>query len=338
MPSNLNLTRWDCQSCHLEDAKIAFGGKLPAMPNDSRKTPAARAEEGTAKPTDIPPEISQLIEGHSVRIDPDRYFSKRLRAALPLIQHRLKESVPNTFTLEPELFNELISDLRLALEKQKSDDTSFRPSDWISFVLGYIATGREVSQTQFYYNYMDTEGYWDHISLPSSLIDTPTSGSDQQDSNRVSLNVAYGSDSFPDEAYALEITIEGEPLRPLFDLAGLKMTPADRRTLQRQAKAIWSFLNDKISSRLGIRRVGAGRNVTNQGHLAAFAHDHIGDSWARVAQQLCKDEGCKNAKKHSASCRERYRKLAALYWKREAAKYAAMARERHNPQGPEERN
>jgi len=80
------------------------------MPKDSRKRDAVKAEESTPKEAAIPPEIAQLIETErrSVRIDPERYFSRRFKAALPLIQHRLSESSPNTFTLEPKLFEEFI--------------------------------------------------------------------------------------------------------------------------------------------------------------------------------------------------------------------------------------
>lgn len=293
---------------------MAFGGTLPAMSKDSREKATPKTEDGTTKLPGIPPEIGQLIRGRSVRIDPKRYFSKKFRAALPLIQHRLKESSPNTFTLESELFEDFVSSLRRVLETKADLFADFKASDWTSFVLLALAGGGEPEE----FDYPDPEGYWEHISLPSSLIApgnrpeaTPPSGSDQQDSNKVSLN-------------------EG----------GLKITPAEKRALERRAKAIWSFLSDKISSRLGIARLEPGRSLTHQGELAAFAHDHRGYTWAELARELCKDQACKDARgnwKHSPWCRERYRKLAALYWKRETAKYAAMARERQTPQAPQTR-
>ena len=89
------------------------------MPKDSRKRTAAKIDEGKATPTDIPPEIAQLIETarRSVRIDPKRYFSKMFMTVLahPVIQHRLKESAPNTFTLEPKLFEDFLYRLRYFL-------------------------------------------------------------------------------------------------------------------------------------------------------------------------------------------------------------------------------
>jgi hypothetical protein len=317
---------------------MAFGGTLPAMPKDSPKRVAVKAEDATVKRPDIPPEIAQLIDERSVRIDPDRYFSKELRAKLPLIQHRLKESSRNTFTVEPELFEDFISALRQVLEKKGDPGyADFKPSDWISWVLGIVATNKEMDESPFD---DPPEGYWEPISLPSNLTapgDRPEStakpGSTQPDSNTVSLNVAFNYAA--DWSVSIEISIAGEPLSTFLDLeTGGEMTPTERRALQRRAKAIWNLLSDKISSRLGIQQLQRGRSLTNRGKMAAMLHDHFGYSWAKLAQGLCKDEACKDEKghwKHSHWCRERYRKLAALYWKREAAKYAAMARDRKTP-------
>ena len=320
---------------------MAFGGTLPAMSKDSREKATPKTEDATAKHPNLPPEIAQLIEieGRSVRIDPRRYLSKTFRAALPLIQYRLEESSPNTFTLEPKLFEDFVSSLRLVLEKKF--DPPFKPSDCISFVLLSLASGRDVNQSQFDGG-IDPEGYWEKLALPPNLIapgGQPTSSdSKARNSNKVSLNVAFGSNFFPDEAFALQITMEGEPLRPFYDLeAGLKMTPAEKRALERRAKAIWKLLSDKISSRLGIARIEPGRSLTNQGQLAAFLRGHQGYTWPRVARELCKNEGCKDEKghwSHSHSCQERYRKLAALYWKREAARYADLAQSRQTPTSP----
>jgi len=315
------------------------------MPKDSRGRPG-ETEDATAKQSDIPPEIAQLIEieGRSVRIDPRRYFSKMFRAVLPLIQHRLKESAPNTFTLKPRLFEDFLYRLRYFLE-ERADPTyaRFEPSDWVAFALVSLPICRGLSQSGYdidrkHYRELiaiHSEGHWEHISLPTSLIGTPTSGSGQQDSNRVSLNVVFSDPLEPDK-FVLEIDIVGEPLRPFFELeAILKMTPAEKRELQRRAKAIWSVLNERISSRLGTQPLQAGRLLTDQGASSALLHDHFGYSWTKVAQELCKDQLCKDEKghwKHSHWCRERYRKLAALHWKREANKYAAMARESQTPQ------
>lgn len=96
--------------------------------------------------------------------------------------------------------------------------------------------------------------------------------------------------------------MEGEPLPPVFDLeAGRKMTPAEKRALQRQAKAIWILLSDKISSRLGIARLEPGRSLTNQGELAAFLQDHCGYTWPRVARELCKNEGSRSQPRQAAA-------------------------------------
>ena len=326
---------------YLNDPIMAFGGTLPAMSKDSREKATPKTEDGTAKLPGIPPEIGQLIEieGRSVRIDPRRYFSKMFRAVLPLIQHRLKESAPNTFTLEPKLFEDFLYRLRYLLEERA--DPLFEPSDWVAFALVSLPVGRELSQSGYeidrkHYRELyaiHSEGHWEHISLPSSLIGTPTSGSNQQDSNRVSLNVVFSDPLDPDK-FVLEIDIVGEPLRPFFDLEAI-LTPAEKRELQRRAKAIWSVLSERISSRLGTQRLQAGRSLTDQGASSALLHDQYGYSWTKVAQELCKDQGCKDEKghwKHSHWCRERFRKLAALHWKREAKKYAAMARERQTPQ------
>ena len=158
------------------------------MQKGSRRGVAIKSEAPTAKEPDIPPEIAQFIKEQSVRIDPDRFFSKELRAKLPLIEQRLKESPPNTFTLEPKLFEDFISSLRLLLKNEHPVHSLLKPSDWIPFVLVALATGTEVRSP--FDVYFDREGYWEHISLPSSLIApgnrpgaTP-SGSDQQDSSR----------------------------------------------------------------------------------------------------------------------------------------------------------
>lgn len=306
------------------------------MSKDSRENVTPKTEDGTSKLPDIPPEIAQFINGQSVRIDPKRYFAKTFIAALPLIQDRLKESPANTFTLEPKLFEEFISILRRSLGKPDTAYASFKPSDWIAFSLLPIATGTNVDQSSWE-DFIDRESIWEDLALPPEL-NAPAmhqgSNSEERNSNTVSLNVEYSGGEY--EPLCLQISVVGDAVRSFLELeAGRKLPSAEKRALECRAKAIWDVLSDKISSRLGIRQLQRGRSLTNQGQVAAFAHDHVGYSWVKVAQALCKDEVCKQKNghwNHSHWCRERYRKLAALYWKREAAKYAAMARKHQPPQ------
>jgi hypothetical protein len=315
----------------LNDLSASFGGKLLAMPKDFRsRVTVKKKEDATASKSALPPEIAQLIEGYSVCIDPKRYFSKTFRATLPLIQHRLEKSSRDTFTLKPELFEKFMSRLRLFLEKKT--DPAFKPSDCVSFVLVSLATGMDVNQPQFD-SYIDPEGYWETLPLPDDLIAPaghPTSSkSEGRNSNTVSLNVALVTDE--DDVDSLEISISGEPLRAFFDLeAGRKMAPAEKRALQRRAKAIWKLLSNKISSRLGIEKSRAGRPLTDIPKIAAFLRDHCDYTLLQIAQLVCTDKQCKVGGKHTVECRDRLRNAANLHWKHEKQKYEELARAAQN--------
>jgi hypothetical protein len=306
---------------------MAFGGTLPAMSKDSREKATPKTEDGTAKLPGIPPEIAQLIRGRSVRIDPKRYFSKKFRAALPLIQHRLKESEssPNTFTLEPKLFEEFMSRLRLALEKVTAD-AQFKPSDWISLVLSSISTGTDVNRSSPD-DYIDRESVWEDFALPPELnppAAQQSSSSEEHNSNTVSLNVAYAGGEY--EALSLQISIVGEPVRAFLELeAGRKLPAREKQALQRRAKTIWDVLSEKIVSRLGIKQLPAGRPITNTPQLAAFLRDHDGYTPLQMAKVLCREKQCKDLGRHTAECRDRLRKAADQHWKNEEKKYEELA-------------
>jgi hypothetical protein len=295
------------------------------MQKGSRRKAAVKPKGATTKETAMPPEIAQLIEGQSVRIDPKRFLSKWLRASLPLIEHRFEESPDNTFTLEPTLFEEFISSLRRLLEK-KTAFAEFEPSDWIAFALLTIPTGADVNQSSWE-DYIDRESVSEDCALPPELSPPTTqqsSSSEKHNSNSVSLNVAYAGGEY--EPLSLQISIVGEPVRTFLKLeAGDKLPTAEKRELQRRAKAIWDVLSEKIASRLDIKELPAGRPITNTPQLAAFLRDHYGYTPFQMAQVLCQEKQCKDLGRHTAECRDRLRKAADQHWKNEVKKYKELA-------------
>jgi hypothetical protein len=306
----------------------AFGGKLPAMQKGFRRKAAVKSEGATTKEAAMPPEIAQLIKGRAVRIDPDRYFSKELRAKLPLIHNRLTESAPNTFTLEPKLFEDFLNVLRSRLEK-KADQTyaQFRPSDWISLVLSSIATGMYVNRSSPDH-FIDRESVSEEFALPpelNPLAPQQSSSSEEHNSHTVSLNVSYTGGE--DEPLSLRISIDGEPVRTFLELEAVSERPTrEKQALQRRAKKIWDVLSEKIASRLGVMELPAGRPITDTPQLAAFLRDHYGYTPLQMAQKLCSRKQCKDLGRHTADCRDRLRKAADQHWKNEKKKYTELAR------------
>jgi hypothetical protein len=227
--------------------------------------------------------------------------------------------------LEPKLFEELMSGLRLALEKITAD-AQLKPSDWISLVLSSIATGTDVNRSSPD-DYIDRESVWQDFALPPELnppAAQQSSSSEEHNSNTVSLNVAYAGGEY--EALSLQISIVGEPVRTFLELeAGRKLPAREKQALQRRAKTIWDVVSEKIASRLGIKQLPAGRPISNTPQRAAFLRDHYGYKPLQMAQVLCREKQCRDLGRHTAECRDRLRKAADQHWKSEEKKYEELA-------------
>lgn len=280
------------------------------------KRPTARVEDASAKMPGIPPEIAQLIEGHSVRIEPKRYFAKLWMTRLPLVQDQAKQSGRDTFILEPELFERFVSRLLDALHSEPLY-SNLRPSDWICVALIDVAGPDHIDEWSF-------EDDWQTIHLPTDL-ETPPSLGKTANPNTLSLNVAFRPDPYDPDSPSLEISVIGEAVRIFSELRNVRnRTPSEKRELHRRASKFWGFLSERISAQLGIEGL-RGRPIAS-GHLWAFLRDHQGRTWHEIARKFCTDQACKNQGQHGHACQERFRKAAELFWKRERNEYVDLAR------------
>jgi hypothetical protein len=142
------------------------------------------------------------------------------------------------------------------------------------------------------------------------------------DSGSVAIRVELQSDD--DNVPALLISLRGEPLLILENLWQIDRDSPQKREFQRRAQRLWRFLAQAMATHLGIERSDRGRPRSNEGHLAAYLHDHNGLSWQQVAQRRCRQKHA-----HGPLCRDNYRKLADQYWKRERKRYSALAQGAH---------
>jgi hypothetical protein len=272
-------------------------------PRIASKQSAAIAE----KEPDFPPEISALIVGRTVHLsEPERFLAQEWKLQMLLGPKGVTEVRPDLFELEPSLFASFLTNLRANLTSNHRARDHFRASDWIAFAL--IATaGRnvEVQQLEEGFTFYDDDSWT--AKLPESA-----------GGSTVEVNLVFRPGPDVDEA-ELVIELGGTKLlEALWDLGLTDKHSPKGRLLRKQAQVMWRFVTQEIAARLGIEGPGRGRPRA-QDH-AAWLHDHFGLSWQGVAKLLCPENH-----KHGIGCRDKYRKQAKLYWKRERQKYEAMA-------------
>jgi len=280
-----------------------------------------RVEPSLRKGQEIPKEIRQLVKGKIVHIsEPGRFFPRKWRAMLPLVQDHVKQS-GNTFELQPKLLRSFGESLRyfVALKQHLPQYGDYRPSDLVADalcsaaedILGY-PQGLHALPLHLHAPFEDV------IQLPDKGADPPrTSGLSQDQEIRLRIEYPYREGSNVPE---LAISLAGKPISALFAFRNIEDDGPEKKAAQIEARRIWETVVKRLTVRLGVKRPNRGKPGKDLGFHAAWFHDHVGCSWAKIAKAECTKQH-----EHKESCGRNFRKLAQQFYLKQEKEYLKIA-------------
>ena len=107
----------------------------------------------------------------------------------------------------------------------------------------------------------------------------------------------------------LSVKIEGAPVCLLMKAYGRNKGQATNKQ-DSDAETLWNALQHWLAVALGFKKSTGGAPPLGKGRRAAWSHDHLGDSWTKVARRLDHTE------RPSKEAAENYRKQAKQFWRR----------------------
>jgi len=108
---------------------------------------------------------------------------------------------------------------------------------------------------------------------------------------------------------ALSVKIEGAPVCFLMKAYGRNKVDATN-TQESDAETLWKALQHWLAVALGFKKPTGGAPALGKGPKAAWLHEHLGETWTRVAQRL------DHTQNPSREVVENYRKQAEQFWAR----------------------
>lgn len=258
-------------------------------------------------------DIKQLIDGRTVRIsEPKRFFALKWKAMLPLVSDQVKE-INNTFKLQPSLFQKFTESLELLLKLRKQlreQYADYTPSDLVADALCSAAV--DIS------DYPQGVHAWP-LRMPfQELIRFQDKGGEIS----VRIEPLYRDG---DSAPALIISVAGEPISALLNFNLMDDDSPEKQDAQIEAREIWDTIIQRLSLRIGVKRPNRGKPGKDFGFYAAWFHDHVGWSWAKIAKAECKKQH-----EHKESCERNFRKLAQQFYLKQEKEYLKIASAREN--------
>lgn len=257
------------------------------------------------KDKEIPADIGELIVGRTVRVsEPKRFFARKWKAMLPLVSDQVKET-GNTFELQPKLFHSFMESLTLVLKLRNSlreQYADYRPSDLVADAL--CSAADDIS------DYPQGVHAWP-LRMPfQDVIRFRDKGGEIS----VHIEPLYREG---DSAPALIISVAGEPISALLNFNLMDDDSPKKQSAQIEARKIWDTIIKRLSVRIGVKRATRGKPGKDIGYYSAWAHDHAGWSWAKIARAECKQQH-----EHTAdTCARNYRKLAEQFYLRQEKEY-----------------